>query len=307
MTQPATSPSIRATAIGLVAVLLWASVVGMVKAVSVSFGPTGGAALLYTIASVFLLLTLGLGPLSKFPRRYLFVGGMLFVTYELCLALSIGFTTTPRQAIEVGMVNYLWPALTLVGTIVFNRQKTKWWIVPGLALAMLGMVWVLSGDDGFSLPGLIANVRLNPLSYGMALAGALIWAAYCVVTPKMADGHNGVTLFFMLTAASLWIKLGFTGDIIWSTAPADIAMLVLAAAAMGFGYAAWNVGILGGNATLLATASYFTPVLSAALASVVLQSVLPLSFWQGTAMVTMGSLICWLATREKGPDGPSAH
>ncbi len=32
---------------------------------------------------------------------------------------------------------------------------------------------------------------------------------------------------------------------------------------MGFGYAAWNVGILHGNVTLLAGASYFIPVLSA--------------------------------------------
>ena len=270
----------------------------MIKSVSVSFDATGGAALLYTLASVFLVLTFGLGKLKQFPRPYLIVGGLLFVSYELCLALSIGFSTTSRQAIEVGMVNYLWPTLTLVGTVVFNRQRTRPWIVPGLALAMLGTVWVLSGDDGFSLPGLLANVQLNPLSYGLALAGALIWAAYCVVTPKMAGGHNGVTLFFMLTAASLWIKLGFTGDMIWSTAPMDIGMLLLAAAAMGFAYAAWNVGILPGNATLLATASYFTPVLSAAFASLLLQSALPLSFWQGTAMVSFGSLLCWFATRK---------
>jgi drug/metabolite transporter (DMT)-like permease len=39
--------------------------------------------------------------------------------------------------------------------------------------------------------------------------------------------------------------------------------LGFAAAAMGFGYAAWNVGILHGNVTLLAGASYFIPVLSA--------------------------------------------
>jgi hypothetical protein len=36
--------------------------------------------------------------------------------------------------------------------------------------------------------------------------------------------------------------------------------------ALGFGYAAWNVGILHGNVTVLAAVSYFTPVLSAALA-----------------------------------------
>ena len=32
--------------------------------------------------------------------------------------------------------------------------------------------------------------------------------------------------------------------------------------ALGLAYAAWNVGILHGNVSLLAAASYFTPVLS---------------------------------------------
>lgn len=52
--------------------------------------------------------------------------------------------------------------------------------------------------------------------------------------------------------------------------------LVLAACAMGFGYAAWNVGILHGNVTVLAGASYFIPVFSAALAAALLHT--PLSF-----------------------------
>lgn len=297
MTPNPPAPELRATAIGLVAVLLWASVVGMIKSVSLSFGATGGAALLYTIASLFLLISPGLGPLAQFPRRYLIVGGLLFVGYELCLALSIGFSTSARQAIEVGMVNYLWPSFTLVGTILFNGRKARPWLAVGLLMAMLGIAWVLGGDQGLSLSGMLANMRLNPLSYGLALAGALIWAAYCVVTPKMAAGRNGVTLFFMLTATALWVKLAFTRDITWAVGPVDVLVLILASAAMGFGYAAWNVGILRGNATLLATASYFTPVLSAAFAALVLQSALPLSFWQGTGMVSAGSLICWLATR----------
>jgi hypothetical protein len=45
-----------------------------------------------------------------------------------------------------------------------------------------------------------------------------------------------------------------------------VVKLVMCGVALGFGYAAWNVGILHGNVTVLAAVSYFTPVLSAALA-----------------------------------------
>ncbi|MOA50751.1 Aromatic amino acid exporter YddG [compost metagenome] len=73
--------------------------------------------------------------------------------------------------------------------------------------------------------------------------------------------------------------------------------------AMAAGYALWNVGILKGNLTLLATASYFTPVLSTFFAALWLSTRLTASFWQGVAMVTAGSLLCWVATRGKSARG----
>lgn len=76
-----------------------------------------------------------------------------------------------------------------------------------------------------------------------------------------------------------------------------VVKLVMCAVALGFGYAAWNVGILNGNVSLLAAASYFTPVLSSALAAVLLSAALSWSFWQGAGMVCAGSLLCWSATR----------
>ncbi|CDL08998.1 Permease of the drug/metabolite transporter (DMT) superfamily [Klebsiella pneumoniae IS43] len=58
-----------------------------------------------------------------------------------------------------------------------------------------------------------------------------------------------------------------------------------------------TLGILHGNVSLLAAASYFTPVLSSALAAILLSATLSWSFWQGAGMVCLGSLLCWYATR----------
>jgi drug/metabolite transporter (DMT)-like permease len=290
----------KATLIGLVAILLWSAIVGLIRSVSDRLGATGGAALMYSVASVFLLLSVGRPRLREFPRRYLVWGSLLFVTYELCLALSIGYANTARQAIEVGMVNYLWPTFTIVAAILFNRQKANVLIVPGFVLSIAGICWVLGGAQGFDPAGMLANVRDNPLSYGLAFAGALIWAAYCTVTARIAAGKNGVTLFFILVAAALWIKYALQGGgpMAWSVDA--VVYLLLAAAAMGFGYGAWNVGILHGNVTILAGASYFIPVLSAALSTLLLHAPLSLDFWQGVAMVCGGAILCWLATRGRG-------
>ncbi|MCZ4061555.1 aromatic amino acid DMT transporter YddG [Pantoea sp. LMR881] len=287
----------KATLTGLIAILLWSAIVGLIKSVSEGFGPVGGAALIYSCSTVLLLFTVGFPSLRTFPRSYLIAGSVLFVCYELCLSLSLGFTHNSRQAIEVGMVNYLWPSMTIILAVIVNRLKTSLFIIPGVILAIAGICRVLGGEHGFSLTEITRNVMDNPLSYGLAFSGAVIWSVYCVVTKKIARGSNGITLFFILTALTLWIKF------LWSPQPPFVLSaqvwisLALAAMAMGFGYAAWNVGILHGNVTVLAAASYFIPIISSVLAAFILDSQLTISFWQGTAMVSLGSLVCWWSTR----------
>lgn len=289
----------KATLIGLIAILLWSSVIGLMRHVSENLGVTGGGAMIYSVASIFLCVSVGLPNIRKFPKRYLLLGGLLFVNYELCLALSIGYSNTNQQAIEVGMVNYLWPAFTMLGAIIFNNQKANMWLlVLGGAMAFWGIGLVLGGNQGINLLSIISNIKDNKLSYGLAFSGALIWAIYCTITSRIAKGYNGVTLFFLFTALALWLKYFFLDGLPMHFNFHSTIYLLLASAAMAFGYAAWNIGILHGNITLLAGASYFTPVLSATLAAFVLNTPLSASFWKGAAIVCLGSTLCWLATRQ---------
>lgn len=48
---------------------------GLLRSVSEAFGPTGGAALIYSITALLLCLTRGLPDPRVLPRRYLLVGG----------------------------------------------------------------------------------------------------------------------------------------------------------------------------------------------------------------------------------------
>ncbi|NUT78743.1 aromatic amino acid DMT transporter YddG [Pseudomonas sp. C1C7] len=287
-----------ATACGLVAILLWSTAAGLIRSVSEIFGPLGGAALIYTLGAIMLVAFLGKPRLRSTPRIYLILGTALFVAYEVCLSLALGFASNRNQAIELGVVNYLWPCLTVLLAIVMNGQKARWIIVPGTALALFGILWVVSGD-GLSLPGIIANVQSNPLSYSLALGCGITFALYCNVTRKYAGGQNLVALFFVITACVLWLKLGLSSEVLPAFTLHGSLQLIAAGVAMAGGYALWNIGILRGNLTLLATASYSAPVLSSAFAALWLGASLAAQFWQGAVMVTVGSLICWQATRER--------
>ncbi|AFN32394.1 inner membrane protein YddG [Klebsiella sp. OBRC7] len=271
--------------------------VGLIRGVSEGLGPVGGAAMIYSLSGLLLIFTVGFPQIRQIPRPYLLAGSLLFVSYEICLALSVGLAGSRQQAIEVGMVNYLWPSLTILFAILFNGQKSSWLVIPGLFLALFGVTWVLGGEHGLNVDEITRNVVSSPLSYILAFIGAFIWAAYCTVTAKYAKGKNGITLFVLLTALTLWLKFLFSEQPPMVFSWPVIAKLIALSVALGLGYAAWNVGILHGNVSLLAAASYFTPVLSSALAAALLSAALSWSFWQGAGMVCAGSLLCWQATR----------
>lgn len=289
----------NATFIGLLAIVLWSTMVGLIHSVSELIGPLGGIAMIYTVASVLLIITLGVPQIKTFNWKYLLIGGFLFVSYEISFALAIGYASNSNQAIEVNIINYLWPSLTILFAIIFNKQKFSFLLIPGLLCSIFGVCWVLGGERGLDLGMMISNIKSNTFSYVLAFAGAFIWAGYCTVTNKLAGGKNGITLFFILTAAALWIKFFLSGGAALNLSMRAILYVLLAGCAIGFGYASWNFGILHGNVSILASASYFTPVLSSLLASFLLNVPLSFSFWQGVLMVILGSLLCWQATKEQ--------
>lgn len=289
--------SVRATCIGISAILLWSSLVALIKSVSESFGAMGGAALIYTLAAFLLLWVVGIPNLRTFPRRYLWLGSILFVMYEICLSLAIGYSHNGQQAIEVSMVNYLWPTFTIIAAIIFNKQKASWLIIPGFILSLLGVFWVLGNGEALNIIGLIANIKTNPLSYGLAFMGSMIWASYCVLTARISEGKNGIAFFFCLAAIAFWIQYFLLANNPLNFNGTSTLYLVLAALAIGLGCAAWNVGMLHGNVLILAVASYFTPIFSTVIASIVLSTSLTFGFWQGVMMVSIGSVLCYFSTR----------
>lgn len=288
----------RATLAGLLAILLWSTSVGLLRSLTEALGPVGGAAMIYSTCTLCLVLFSGVPTLRGFSKGYLFGGGLVFVCYEIFLSLSIGFADNRVQAMEMGMINYLWPSLTLLLAVFFNQQKSSIGLWVGVALALVGIVWMMKGESQWSPLVMWHNILTNPLAYSLAFAAAISWALYCNITKRLGQGKSGNTLFFFVVSIVLWIKYAFS-----ATPPMAFSLttgleLLFMGASTAVAYSAWNTGIQRGNMTLLATASYFTPVLSTLLAALWLRTVPDVAFWQGVMMITLGSLVCWWATRE---------
>ncbi len=299
----------RATLVGLVAVLCWSATVGLMRSVAEALGALGGAAVLYSVSAVLVLLVQGLptrAQLRSISRVYLVVCGLLFACYEICLSVAIGLAHDRPQSMELGMINYLWPCLTIVLAVLCRQQHARWWLWPGVALCLWGLVLVV-GADGNAAAGpaapwwysFAAHMAANPLAYTLAFGAALMWPTYSVLARMHGGGFNGVGLFLLLTAALLWVQwLALdTVPMRWSWGTAAQVLAIGALTALGYG--CWEHGIQRGNLAVMAAGSYFTPVLSSLWASVWLAVQPGLPFWQGVVLVTAGSLVCWAATRSR--------
>lgn len=295
----------RATWIGLVAVLCWSCSVGLMRSVAEALGALGGAAVLYSVSAAWVMLVQGLptrAQLRGASRTYLIACGLLFALYEICLSVAIGLAHDRPQSLELGMINYLWPCLTIVLAVACRQQQARWWLWPGVALCLWGLVLVMGEGAATSTDpwwqALGTHMAANPLAYVLAFGAAVMWPTYTVLARLFGGGFNGVGIFLWLTAALLWAQwlVLDTAPMQWSWSVAAQVLVVGAATALG--YSCWEHGIQRGNLAVLAAGSYFTPVLSALLASLWLSVQPGLPFWQGVVLITGGSLVCWWATRD---------
>lgn len=279
------------------AVVLWSGSVGLIRSVSEALGPAGGAAMVLSAAACLAALVLGLPRPKDFNRTYFWLGGALFVVYEICLALSLGWASNRAQALELGMINYLWPCLTILLAVLCGQQKASPLLWPGVVLSFAGIVWVMKGDGPWSADAFLRNMQDNPVAYGLAGCAAALWPAYTVLTRRFAEGKSAIPLFLMATAAGLWVKYALGPEPALNLAVRGVLQVLVLGGFMATAYSCWNHGIQRGNLTLLAVASYFTPILSVLLASLWLGVRPSAGFWQGVLMVTGGSLLCWRSTR----------
>ena len=142
-----------ATAIGLIAPVCWGMSVSLVRGIAENFGMAQGQFFLYLIAAVSLYFTVGLPNFRTMNRKYLFIGIPTAVASGLTFVLAIFTSDGGAQTLEVGMVNYLWPSLTILFAVLFNGVKGRWWLWLGVALALYGLLRMLGGDAGLSWSG----------------------------------------------------------------------------------------------------------------------------------------------------------
>ncbi|MGN0039218.1 MAG: aromatic amino acid DMT transporter YddG [Coriobacteriales bacterium] len=295
---------ISATAMGAAAILLWSLMVGLMRLTTEAFGAQLGPALVYAVGAAMLFAVHRPTPLGQLPRSFLLGCGALFVLYEVFLSLAVGLSAGGTQTIQVSMLNYLWPTLTmLVWALMSGPGRVTHLLkaLPGALLAAAGMVLTVGGDSIPAGVPLLGGVGADPLPYALALGAAVIWAVYSNLASRSA-GSSNATAYFFLGVAELLFAIYFAAGAPAPPRPlglSGILPLLLCAASMAAGYALWNRAAAMGDMGRISVVSYFAPVLSSAMSSLLLQTLPCPAFWAGVALVAAGSVLGWLLVGRK--------
>lgn len=284
---------------GIAAILMWSTLIALVRSVSQAFGVAGGTALIFTAGAIILCLRQGFPRLRSMHPLYLWGCGFSFVSYELFMSQAIGLANSSSQTLEISMINYLWPCAIVFVAIWINQEKLLWWGWAGILLSLAGILVCLLSNSETNLAGIAVHMAENPLPYAMAFIAAVLWGFYCNLSRRYGKGNNAVPLFFIVIAVVLWCRFLFSGSTLYFPGWHAWGELAYIGIIFALSYACWETGIQKGNMIFLAAVSYFTPVFSALFICLWLKTMPHPAFWAGVACVVAGSLICWKASTGK--------
>lgn len=235
----------------------------------------------------FLAVACGIGGVAQLVCYRLMnrsMRSLLMPPARLALPIALGFviymplyfwaisSAAPGQAVGVSLINYLWPTLTVVLSVILvplTRVSVRLALGVALSLAALAVAnWqqVQEAFAGVPCPGGAADSP-SAWPYLAAAVAALAWAAYCAVLSRWkhwADAYATAPLGFLAVAAISLTICWRTGR--WSAmTPAQWAAAVFAGLGpSGAGYMLWELAIHRGRAEVLGLLGGATPILSTA-------------------------------------------
>jgi drug/metabolite transporter (DMT)-like permease len=295
-----------ATGLGLGAVAIWGSTIAVMRSVVEQLGVVAAGAYAFLIGGAVGLAFLsrrrgGIRALAFLPRTYLVGGGLLFVVTNVTLFMAIDMAASRAEVVGVGLVNYLWPALTLALAVPILKKKVRLTLWLGLAVALAGVYLAMMQGEGVSPAALRRGALAHPWPFLLAGTSALIWSLYSNLARRWAGhrGGSGIPLFVVWTGLVLGaILVTRTGSLPLPGSVRGTAELIyLGVFPMMVAYWFWDIAMRRGHHILVGTASFFIPLISTILSSLYLGVEMGADLWLASGLIVAGAIVCKMSFR----------
>jgi len=283
-----------ATAQGILAVIFWGSLIAFSRSLTETLGTVTAGASIFLLAGAsacaYVIVRRRLSAVRQSSRRYIFGCGALFVVYITCLYLAIGFASDRAQVLVVGLVNYLWPSLTLALAVPILKRKARLTLIPGCILGFVGVL-LASAQSDLMRSALSAG---NWLPYLLALVAAVCWGLYSNLAYLWAKNaeSGGVPLFILASGLVLAGLRPFFVESGQLTGPSLLELVYVAIFPTILAYVFWDTAMRKGKMILVTSLAYFIPLLSTIISSIYLQVGVTWPLWIGCVLVIAGSFTC---------------
>ena len=293
----------RATWFAVLALIFWSTSLAMVRSLAEPLGPF--TFLLVTSASGGIILWVAeiarcrsLQMPFALPTPYLLLGGTTFVAYFVLFTAALSLAPTRAVAVQIGLINYLWPALLLVFSIPVFGLTMRWFFVPGVVISILGSA--IGTLDLASLKSLSRTLAGHALPFLLMSGATLSWAGYSILARKLAGkrSSSGTHLFLLLTALAAAFLRALTQEESRWTAVQPLPLAYVSVLPNGLCYLFWELGMRHGDQTLLGACSYALPVASTLFSCWYLGIVPSQALLIGCLLVVGGALLCHRGIRQ---------
>lgn len=297
------------------ALLLWSTTVAFIRGLSEQIGIFDTVAFTMILGgglgtAYLALVQRQLGAVLRLSRRYLWGGLLLFTVYMVAFNLAISLGRDHTTVLEAGLINYLWPGLTLVFAVPLQRKRATGWLLPGILLAFAGVALATLGTD-YSVAGFAIKLQQNAVVYLLALTAAITWALFSNMSRVWAaEATAGATPLFLLVSGIVMAVLGriFPAPAHWSPGTWGL-LLFIALGPTLLSYVFWDYGMRKGHLVLLASLSFFTPLFSTVISCLFLGIKAEITLWLACILVIAGAAICNASIRDQAvltADAPTA-
>ncbi|HZZ84274.1 MAG TPA: DMT family transporter [Anaeromyxobacteraceae bacterium] len=246
----------RATFDALGAIALWGTlaVLGLELRAVPPFLLVGCALLLGALCGLR-----GLRPLAVRPA-VLLLGVYGLFAYHFCLFLALRLA----PPVEANLLNYLWPLLIVVLSPFF---------VEGARLGRRHLAGALLGFAGAGLlvtGGRLGFAREGLTGYLLAVAAAVIWATYSLLSKRLGSFPTSAIASFCLVSGLLSLGCHALFEPRYLPTLGQLPFLLLIGLGpMGAAFYLWDRALKGGDPRVIGTLAYLTPLLSTVLITVV--------------------------------------
>ena len=300
MKTPTSPPPAHTTGnlLGVLSIVIWSSVIAFSRSLTEQLGTFTSGAIIYLaggILSVGIMLWKykGLAWVRGAPARYLWVCGGLFIAYEVCLYLAIGYAANRQQVLDVGLINYLWIGFTFAFAVPILKKQARWTLIVGIVVALAGVVIATLPQD-YSLAELRSNLLQHGIPYAFALGCAVCWGLYSNLSRKWAShtSASAVPLFLLATGLALLVVRVFIAEQTSFSPNSILELLYLIVFPTVLGYIFWDIAMRKGNLILIASLSYVIPLASTLISSSFLQVTVTPNLWLACLLVIVGAVVC---------------